>query len=259
MDNIKPPWQWAHWRKQILESLPCSCKVCDRPGTALLYSQCRKDCQYHEDICGQCGERLPENYLLAHSFTANHCGSCITRPPPFQRTVFAHRYNGPVAELIQQLKFAEALILSRLPAEMIIDRIRTHHSDLSLPDALIPVPLHPQRLKQRGFNQSLEIVRHIGKELGIPVYKHLLIRTRATPKQSGLNRKARERNIKGAFKLEPKNRRVPELADKHIAIVDDVITTGSTVREATKVLKRGRRVKITVIAVAKTQRWFIYK
>ena len=252
MDNIKPALQWAHWRKQILGCLPCTCKVCDRPGTALLCSQCRKDCQYHEDICEQCGERLPETCLLSPPLAVNRCGNCITRPPPFQRTVFAYRYNGPVAELIQQLKFTEALILSRLLAELIIDRLKTHHSDLSQPDALIPVPLHPKRLKQRGFNQSLEIARHIGKDLDIPVYKHLLIRTRATPKQSGLNRKARERNIKGAFRLSP-NRGNRELADKHIAIVDDVITTGSTIREVAKVLKRAGPVKITVIAVAKTQ------
>jgi len=250
MDDIKQPGRWAGWQQRFLRLLPCTCKICHKAASALLCSQCMQELHYRKDICEQCGEALPENLLLKHPLAKNHCGRCISDPPAFQRTLFAYDYNGPVVQLIQQFKFGETLILSRLLADMIVERIKEH--DFPLPDALIPVPLHKTRLKQRGFNQSLELARHIGKALDIPLYNSLLIRTRATPKQSGLNRKARERNIRGAFEVQAKKDKAA-LAGKHLAIIDDVITTGSTSREAAKILKRAGFNRISVIAVAKTR------
>lgn len=250
MDDIKQLGRWAGWPQHFLSLLPCSCKICHRPSQNLLCSECRQELHYCADVCEQCGEALPDRLLLEHPLATRHCGSCITSPPSFQRTIFAYSYSGPVVQLIQKFKFGEALILSKLLADMIVNRMSDCNH--TLPDALIAVPLHPARLKQRGFNQSLELAKHISKALNIPIYNSLLIRTRATPKQSGLNRKARERNIKGAFKVQACNNKVV-LAEKHLAIVDDVITTGSTVREAAKVLKRAGFTRISVVAVAKTR------
>jgi len=178
------------------------------------------------------------------------CGRCLTNPSPIQRTLFAYDYDGAIVELIQQFKFNEALILSKLLGDMIINRLK--NSDICLPDALIPVPLYVDRLKQRGFNQSLELAKHIGKALDIPVYKFLLIRTRATPKQSGLDRRAREKNIRGAFKLHTEANNT-KLTGKHLAIVDDVVTTGSTTREAARILQRISPALISVVTIAKTR------
>ncbi len=252
MDDIKQALEWAGWQKKFLSLLPCSCMICQRPGSTLLCDRCLQELHHCEDPCEQCGEKLPVLLSISPPLAANHCGNCITRPPPFNRTIFAYRYAGPIVQLIQQFKFNEALILSKLLADMIINSIASHHQDYALPDALIPIPLHPTRLKQRGFNQSLELAKHLGKALGIPVSTSLLIRTRATPNQSGLNRKARERNIKGAFTISTGTDQAA-LAGKHLALVDDVITTGSTAREAAKALKQAKPAQISLMVVAKTQ------
>ena len=124
---------------------------------------------------------------------------------------------------------------------------------MSLPDILIPVPLHISRLKQRGFNQSYLLARHISRQLDIPLFKHGLVRQRATPKQSGLNQRARQQNLRGAFKFNPGAKdSIEYLKGKHIVIVDDVITTGSTMHEVAKVLSRAKPAEISLLAIAKT-------
>jgi ComF family protein len=249
MDDIKQPSGWAAWTGRLLTTLPCLCKICKQPANALLCTRCVQSLYHPEAYCEQCAEALPAPLLLTQAPALNRCGRCLSTPPAFQRTLFAYAYCGPVAELIQQFKFNETLILSQLLADMIVSRIK--NTDFPLPDVLIPVPLHQDRLKQRGFNQSLELARHVGKALEIPVNNSLLLRTRATPKQSGLNRKAREKNIRGAFKVKTRNASAL-MNGKHLALIDDVITTGSTTREAARVLQRAGATQISVIAVAKT-------
>ncbi len=250
MDDIKQARFWAAWLHRFLHILPCTCEICARPAASLFCAQCRLDLTRNNECCVQCAEELPSTIEFAYAPQSKRCGRCITNPPDFQRTVFAYDYNGPVAELIQRFKFNESLILNHLLADMITSRLKEY--EFPLPEALIPVPLHPLRLKQRGFNQSLELARRIGKTLNIPVYHTLLIRTRNTPKQSGLARRTREINIKGAFQLKAGKNKA-QLKSKHLAIVDDVITTGSTTREVAKILKRSGAASISAIAVAKTR------
>lgn len=249
MDDSKQPNGWAAWAGRFLAILPCICKICKQPANALLCTRCIQSLHHPEAYCEQCAEALPARLLLTPASTLIRCGRCLSNPPAFQRTLFAYAYCGPVAELIQQFKFNEALILSQLLADMIVNRIKI--TDYPLPDVLIPLPLHPDRLKQRGFNQSLELARHVGKALKIPVNNSLLLRTRATPRQSGLNRKAREKNIRGAFEVNTRNASM-QIKGKHLALIDDVITTGSTTREAARVLQRTGAAQISVIAAAKT-------
>ena len=249
MDDSKQPSGWAAWARRFFATLPCLCKICKQPANALLCARCIQSLHHPEAICEQCAETLPAPLLLTQVPTLNRCGRCLSNPPAFQRTLFAYTYCDPVAELIQQFKFSEALILSHLLADMIVEWIKI--ADFPVPDLIIPVPLHPDRLKQRGFNQSLELARHVGKALDIPVNSSLLLRTRATPRQSGLNRKTREKNIRGAFKVNTRNASA-QMNGKHLALIDDVITTGSTTREAARVLQRAGATQISVIAVAKT-------
>lgn len=146
-------------------------------------------------------------------------------------------------------------MLSRFLASCVSRQLIAQLTDKEMPDVLIPIPLHPSRLKQRGFNQSYELAKHIGRQLDIPVYKDTLIRHSPTPKQSGLNRKEREKNIKNAFRFkEPSKAKLAGIMGKHIAILDDVITTSSTVREAAITLNLGKPAAISIIAIAKTQR-----
>lgn len=250
MDDIKRPHFWAARLRHFLKVLPCICEICARPSGNLLCEKCRLRLTHNDKCCVQCAEELPTKMASVSAPQSKRCGRCISNPPAFQQTFFAYDYNGPVAKLIQRFKFNEALILNQLLTDMVTSRLRAH--DFPLPDALIPVPLHPARLKQRGFNQSYELAKSVGKALNIPVHQALLIRTRNTPNQSGLDRKTRENNVKGAFRFQASQDKTC-LSGKHLAIIDDVITTGSTTREVAKVLKRSGVSRISVIAVAKTR------
>ena len=250
MDIIKPPRSWAQYARQIVRLFPCHCRICGQINAELLCESCFAKLEYDEHCCVQCGELLPTPH--GESLVLDRCGHCIAQPPPFERTVFAYRYSGPMVELIHQFKFSEQLILGRLLADMIVARMQEQMSG-NLPDALISVPLHPSRLKERGFNQSHELARHIGKALDIPVYKNVLIRKRATSSQSGLSKAARRRNIQGAFELSRKANK-SNLEGKHLGLIDDVITTGSTTISAAKTLRRTAPGNVCILATARTQK-----
>jgi ComF family protein len=171
------------------------------------------------------------------------CGRCQVKPPAFERTWAPFRYEAPLDYLLQQLKFHGCLDIARLLGGLMSAWLQEHLDDW--PDVLIPVPLHAGRLRERGFNQSLELARLLAERLALPVDYQCCARLRLTPPQAGLVRKARIRNVKGAFEV---NGRVYG----HVAIIDDVMTTGSTVHELAKVLLRAGadRVDIWVCARA---------
>ena len=121
------------------------------------------------------------------------------------------------------------------------------HRKSNLPECIIPVPLHPQRLRVRGFNQALELARIIAKQLNIPLNYSLCQRDKSTPFQSGLSAKQRKQNLKNAFIVTKPH------AYKHVAIFDDVVTTGTTVNELAKQLKNSGVETIEVWAIARTQ------
>ena len=145
---------------------------------------------------------------------------------------------------ISRLKFNRALHYAPLLAS-IFNRQLSQRST-NTPDCIIPVPLHPSRQRDRGFNQSLEIARLVSKMTGIPVEKSLCKRIRSTPFQSGLNAVTRNRNVKNAFQVVKKSHY------RHVAIFDDVVTTGSTVNELARVLKKAGVEIIEVWAIART-------
>jgi ComF family protein len=172
------------------------------------------------------------------------CGACMRQMPPYKTVYRFADYAPPLDRIIQQLKFNQKLHYARLLGGLMANDIRAQ--GLDLPDVLMPVPLHTQRLKQRGFNQAAEIARILAKSLGLPLDIHSCSRTRPTPEQSGLPAKQRKTNIKGAFQVRG------AIKGKHIAILDDVMTTGSTVDELTRVLKNhgAQRVDVWVCARA---------
>ena len=205
------------------------------------------------ELCDACyGEIQPKNSICqccalplgSKDSTVRVCGSCIQDVPPYTTVYRFADYEPPLDRLIQQLKFNQKLHFARLLGNLMARDIRDQKWDL--PDVLIPVPLHGQRLKQRGFNQALEIARPIAKSLGIALDIHSCRRSRPTPEQSGLPAKQRRTNIKGAFQVSD------TVQGKHIVIVDDVMTTGSTVRELAKTLKNhgANRVDVWVCARA---------
>ena len=216
--------------------LPGSCLLCaaDSPAS-LLCAACTADLPaLPAALCPQCSEETT---------LGQRCGACLKDPPAFARTVALFRYEFPVDRLIQALKYGHQLPLAAWLGAQLGERLVAGDFDL-----VVPLPLHPARLRARGFNQSLEIARPLGRALGIPVAPDGLIRTRATPPQAELPLKERARNVRGAFEYRG------ELAGQRVLLVDDVMTTGSTLREAARILALHGAGPITVAVAARALR-----
>ena len=201
-----------------------------------------------ENFCGPCRNSLP--HLSSQHCTVcalpteevRVCGACLAHPPAFDRTLAAMNYVFPIDVLLHSLKYRTNLAMAPVLADLLLARIDT----ATLPDLIIPMPLHPVRLRERGFNQAVEIARRISKKSGIPLRPALCRRVRDTASQTGFPWKEREKNIRDAFDCEGK------LNGKHIAIVDDVMTTGATLNELARVLRKCSAVHISAWVVART-------
>ena len=170
------------------------------------------------------------------------CGECLLQPPPFDHTVAAFSYNFPLDKLIQALKFHDRLVLVDYLADAIVARVDTR------PDHLVALPLHPTRLRERGFNQSLLLARRISRRLDIPLLSDACERVRNTPPQSSLPWKERDKNMRHAFVCKPDI----DVRGKHIAIVDDVMTTGASIGELARALKLAGAREVSAWVVART-------
>lgn len=159
---------------------------------------------------------------MAKSALAGLCSRCMTRPPRFHRTFAPLSYGYPVDRLLLGLKFGRRMHLARALAQSIAEGVRSQLRQglVEMPEALVPVPLHPRRLAKRGFNQAEEIARFIGREIGLPVLPGLCRRVRHTRMQSRLSNEDRQGNVADAFACSESPLRP--------AIVDDVVTTGAT-------------------------------
>ena len=177
---------------------------------------------------------------------AGLCGHCQHDPPVFTATTAALHYRPPADYLVQRLKFSGELALAPLLAALLAERLGRR--ELPLPERLIPVPLHHSRLRERGFNQAMEIARVLGRRLELPVDRRLCRRIRRTGTQSLLPVKSRRRNVRNAFVLNS------TLRARHVAIVDDVMTSGHTANELARVLQRAGVETIEVWVIARAGR-----
>lgn len=191
------------------------------------------------DICGSCLSDLPVNAPACHRCAKplnreqddiRLCGRCIADPPAFDACHAHFHYPGPLAYLITGLKFAARFQNARLLGQL--SGIALSQDKQSLPDCLLPMPLHPSRYRQRGFNQSIEIARTLSKQLRIPLDLASCQRVKNTPQQTQLSAKQRASNVRNAFSVK-KN-----LPYRHVVIFDDVMTTGSSANELAKILKQ---------------------
>lgn len=231
--------------------LPRRCLLCREPASAGLCAGCNADLPAITEACDRCA--IPLDYPWSGSVStdadARLCGACIRRPPPFDRTVAALDYVFPVTVLVQRFKFNRsfacgAVLSDRLSRAVVANLRRTHDP----PEAIIPVPLHAARLFLRAFNQAEVLARDLGRSLGLTVAPRILRRRRHTPAQSGLSARERRKNLKGAFMARPG---AASLAGKHIALVDDVMTTGATVGECARALKQAGAQSVSVWVVAR--------
>ncbi len=219
--------------------LPSRCLLCGAEGSRDL------------DLCSGCLADLPRNTCccarcaLPLDHPAEQCGICLKREPPFASAWVPFRYAHPLDLLEARFKFHRDLAAGRLLASLVIDAAHRHLT-APLPECLLCVPLHRDRLRARGYNQALELARPLARALGIPLDAHALIRTRSTSAQTGLDAKARRRNLHDAFAVSA-DAKLPA----HIAILDDVMTTGTTLRECAKVLRHVGVERVDVWALAR--------
>lgn len=220
--------------------LPSSCPLCDVPlpiGEHLCKS-CHNALPLLDRPCPQCGLVLP-----VEAPSEQCCGSCQTDPPDFDRLIATSQYAPPMSQLIMGFKFHRQLQYARLFAQLLANAVQ--QSGHGLPEIILPVPLHASRQRQRGYNQALEIARLLSRWLDIPVARNVLQRIRATAAQSDLDAAARIENVRGAFKLRQ------ALPYRHVALLDDVVTTGNTVNEITRVLKKSGVQRVDVWCIAR--------
>jgi ComF family protein len=169
--------------------------------------------------------------------------------PPFTRLVAPFDYRSPLPALIAAFKYRRCLVNGRELATCLIDTLQHHYESQSLPAMLVPVPLHSRRLRQRGYNQSLELARWLSGQLAIPVRHDIVARVRHTPQQAGLSAAKRKKNLRGAFRM---NKTCAFTPDSAVAIIDDVVTTGTTVSALAKTLLKAGAPEVHVWAIART-------
>jgi len=191
-----------------------------------------------EQDCALCGARS------GRAVVCTACASALPRAAGEGAAVAAFEYRFPVDRLVQRFKFAGDLALGHWLALALASRVR----DEPRPDLLVAVPLSRARLRERGFNQSIEIARAVGRELGVPHAPHAVRKVRDTPAQQGLGRRARQANLRNAFRCDL------SFAGRRVAIVDDVLTTGATARALSQVLHRAGASQVFVWTVARAPR-----
>ncbi|MEA3292699.1 MAG: ComF family protein [Pseudomonadota bacterium] len=214
--------------------LPQRCPLCREQARYGFCVKCQLLLPWIEASCPQCGTEMPKNML---------CGACQKKAPRFGATTIPFHYAEPVDRMIQNLKYNGQLYLSGALGKMIAISVIRRKPDL--PDMLLPVPLHRSRLRKRGYNQSLEIAREISRQLSIPVNYKLAERTRSTVTQTGLTAPERRRNVRGAFSV---SGTIPR---QHFAIVDDVVTSGSTANELARTLMLAGAERVSIFAVSR--------
>lgn len=206
--------------------MPHLCCLCgEKTNTQQdLCQVCKTMLPWIEDRCYQCGLRKDNNHTL-------NCERCLEHPPVFDRMCALFSYDAPMTKLITGLKFGRQLAYGRILGNLLAEAVLNDwYQNIALPDAIIPMPLHRKRLKRRGYNQSMELLWPTLKQSKIPLLAQSVERIRHTKQQSGLTAEQRRSNIHKAF-------RIKGTLVEHIAIMDDVVTTGSTIAELSGTLK----------------------
>lgn len=211
------------------------CALCAAPSARGLCEPCCDDLDWIAHGCENCGLPLPQPGL---------CAFCQIQPPPFRRCISPLAYAPPVSHLIGAFKYQRKLLYGRILSELLIRRLRDEPFDAV--DAIVPTPLHWRRRWWRGFNQAELIGDELSRGLGIPLRARWLKRVRPTPRQQDLTAEERRRNLRGAFAA---TRPLPGL---RIALVDDVVTTGATVAEISRVLLDAGATSVQVWCLART-------
>lgn len=217
------------------------CYLCEQAlaHTFPLCRDCLRQLPILADACEQCGRKT---YTIK-----SICGQCLKKPPPFSKMVACFTYQDPIKEMIHGYKFSQQLYWGPIFSQFLSHACKHRYKNDNWPEALLPLPLHHKRLKERGFNQSLEIAKMVSKRLACPLFTKAVERKKATVPQHQLPLKARQPNVNNAFDI-PSHIHLP----KHIAILDDVVTTGATVTALASALKKAGTQRVDIWCIART-------
>jgi ComF family protein len=226
------------WRAFKQALWPSTCVLCTRGGQQALdlCVGCETDLIFNVPACRVCSQPLSAP-------SAAECGRCLRRPPRFDTSAIPFRYAYPLDHLVRGLKYRGELACGRVLGDLLGRHVLERRAG-SMPELLVPVPLGLARYRERGYNQATELALRVSKLTGVEVATRLVDRKRDTAEQARLDHKARRRNVRGAFIAAGS-------CARHVAIVDDVVTTGSTVDELARVLRRAGARRIEVWAVAR--------
>jgi len=217
-------------------ALPQACVLCRSPsGNALVCAACANAMPRDACACPRCALGGVDNDAV--------CGACLAKPPPFDATIAAWRYAFPADRLLQAFKYAGMLALAEPLAAALADTLARRNAPR--PDVVIAVPLSLSRQRERGFNHAHEIARRLAMRLDLPI-EHALARTRDAPPQAGLTLRERAHNLRDAFAASR------SVSGRAVAIVDDVMTTGATLRAASRALRAAGAARIDAWVVART-------
>ena len=232
---------------RLIKRIPSPCALCHSNSRDGICDDCyRRYFASHVPRCTICGNPLPFHDPDIPDLC---CGNCLKNLPSFDETVVATDYEPPLDQLVHLLKFQFNLEMAPIMGKLIAGAM--HEKNLeSLPDYLIAVPLGKQRLIERGFNQSLEIAKTFSRQIKVGLVFDMVERNRETEKQSIVSLKERKKNIHKAFRIVDAKRHLIE--DRHIGIVDDVMTTGDTLEEIAIILKKAGARRITNFVFART-------
>jgi ComF family protein len=219
---------------------PTQCGICHGWGRSRLCDACVAACVSPRPRCQRCALGVPDGVAV--------CGRCLRQPPAFDAAVAAVDYAHPWDAVLTRFKFHAALDLADALAERLLDAAA--RSGAPAPGLLLPAPLSAERLRERGYNQAWELARRLARRLRTPASPDLLLRVRHTPQQMGLPLDERAANVRDAFAIEPRRRH--ELQGREVTLVDDVLTTGATAEEMTRVLRAAGAVRVQVWALART-------
>jgi ComF family protein len=232
------------FRSKIISSvfahaLSQDCTLCGVRSNENLCAACTRDLPFRQTPgCPRCNAEGVQQQL---------CGACLSDPPHFDHTVSAFDYAYPLDRLIQAYKFNANLGLLPLFADALVRAVRASDSRVTT-DLVIALPLASGRLAERGFNQSALLGESVAKALAIQFEVRGMLRVRETPPQSGLSRDARLKNVRGAFSCEQR------LDGLRVAVVDDVMTTGATLSEAAKALKKAGAAQVSAWVIARANK-----
>lgn len=208
------------------------CALCGATAPSTLCSACERALPRLANACTQCAVPLP---------VAGLCGACHNRAPAFDAALAAFEYRFPVDRMVQRFKYGADLALGRWLAHRLAERA----AEAPRPSLLVAPPLAAARMRERGFNQSVVLCAHIGKRLGVRHARAAFAKVRETAPQPGLNRRERLANLRGSLRCEI------ALSGEHVAIVDDVMTTGATSHALARLLKANGAGTVSVWAVAR--------